>query len=59
MVGEPVPDKNSLMETNIIPDNNEPGLWSVLFSCIMKCIQKYDDVLGFVGTYFCMMVQIP
>jgi hypothetical protein len=26
MVGEPVPDQNSPMETNIIPDNNKPGL---------------------------------
>jgi hypothetical protein len=39
MVVEPVPDQNSLMETNIIPDNNKPGLLSsVLLSCIMKCI---------------------
>ena len=41
MVGEPVADQSSPMETNIIPDNNKPGLlWSVLYSCIMKCIQK-------------------
>ena len=38
-VGEPVPDHSSPMETNIIPDNNKPGLlWSVLYNGIMKCI---------------------
>ena len=51
MVGEPVADQSSPMETNIIPDNNKPGLlWSVLYSCIVKCIQKCYYVFGIEGT---------
>ena len=51
MVGEPVADQGSPMETNIMPDNNKPGpLWSVLYSCIVKCIQKCYYMFGIEGT---------
>ena len=50
MVGELVAYQSSPMETNIIPDNNKPGLlWSVLYSCIVKCIQKLY-MFGIEGT---------
>ena len=51
MVGELVAYQSSPMETNIIPDNNKPGLlWSVLYSCIVKCIQKLYYMFGIEGT---------
>ena len=44
MVDEPVRDKSSPMETNIIPDDNKLGLlWPVLDYCVMKCVQKVNN----------------
>ena len=51
MVGEPVPDQSSLMETDIIPDDNKLGLlWPVLDYCFMKCVQKVNNEDCVVGT---------
>ena len=44
MVGEPVLDQSSLIETDIIQDDNKLGLlWPILDYCYMKCLQKANN----------------
>lgn len=49
VVGELVLGQSSLVEKNIIKDDNKSGLlWSILYIC-STCIQKYGYACSIVG----------
>lgn len=54
MVGEPIVDQSSPVETYIVPDNNIPGLLCMDYlvgwnKCVVECVQEYEETGSVVG----------